>query len=155
LALVMWLGGMTTAGAIVAPLTFAVLERWDPATGRVLAGQVFGAVLGRLHVVAYVAGAVMVLVLTIQRLLGPRPKSYGVRIALLGLMLAATAYSGAVLSPEINRLQSQAHEPMTHLRAEDPRRVAFDRAHRLSTTLVSATLVGGLVLLGWESREHA
>jgi hypothetical protein len=29
----------------------------------------------------------------------------------------------------------------------------FDRLHTLSTTLVMATLVGGLVLIGWETRE--
>ena len=45
LALVLWLGGMTIAGFVVAPTTFGVLEAWNPSTGRVLAGQVFGAVL--------------------------------------------------------------------------------------------------------------
>ena len=46
LALVLWLGGMAVAGFVVAPTTFGVLEAWDPSAGRVLAGQVFGAVLG-------------------------------------------------------------------------------------------------------------
>ena len=155
LALVVWLGGMATAAFIVAPTTFAVLEAWDPAKGRVLAGDVFGAVLGRLYLVAYAAAALMVLVLTIQRVLGPRPKSYGIRIGLLGIMLAATLYSGAILAPQIDQLQVEVNGPMNQLTGNDPRRIAFDRAHQWSTALVTATLVGGLILLGWESREHA
>ena len=155
LALVMWLGGMFTAGLIVAPTTFGVLEGWDPAKGRMLAGQVFGAVLSRFHLVAYGAALVMIVVLTIQRVLGPRPKSYGIRIGLLGVMLAATFYSASVLTPEIDRLQVEVNGPMSELPETDPRRAAFDGAHRLSTGLFMATFVGGLILLGWESREHA
>ena len=52
LALVLWLGGMAIAGLVVAPTTFGVLEAWNPSTGRVLAGEVFGAVLGRVHLIA-------------------------------------------------------------------------------------------------------
>jgi hypothetical protein len=155
LALVMWLGGMFTAGLIVAPTTFGVLEGWDPAKGRMLAGQVFGAVLSRFHLLAYGAALVMVVVLTLQRLLGPRPKAYGIRVGLLGVMLAATFYSGSVLAPQIDQLQVEVNGPMTELPETDPRRAAFDGAHRLSTMLFMATMVGGLILLGWESREHA
>jgi Domain of unknown function (DUF4149) len=155
LALALWLGGMTTAGLIVAPTTFGVLEAWDAAKGRMLAGEVFGAVLARLNLVAYAAAALMVLVLTVQRVLGPRPKSYGIRVGLLGVMLAATLYSGSVLAPQIDQLQIEVNGPINQLPETDPRRIAFDQAHRWSTGLVTATLVGGLILLGWESREHS
>jgi hypothetical protein len=133
LALVMWLGGMSIAGLVVAPATFGVLEAWNPTTGRVLAGQVF--------------------VLTVQRLLGPRPRSYGIRVGLLGLMLALTVYSGVSIAPRIDRLQAEVAGPMNTLAATDPRRVEFDHLHGLSTALVMATLVGGLVLMAWETRE--
>src|SRR4029079_18073161 len=153
LALAMWLGGMSIAGFVVAPVTFGVLEGWNPATGRVLAGQVFGAILARLNLVAYVAGAAMVLVLTAQRLLGPRPRSYGIRVGILGVMLALTFYAGSFLAPRIEHLQAEVKGPMNALAADDPRRVEFDHLHRTSTALVMATLVGGLVLIGWETRE--
>ena len=153
LALVMWLGGMSIAGLVVAPTTFGVLEAWNPATGRVLAGQVFGAILARMHLIAYVAGAIMVIVLTVQRLLGPRPRSYGIRVGLLGLMLVLTAYSGVIIAPRIDALQKDVAGPMNALAADDARRIDFDRLHSLSTMLVMATLVGGLVLAGWETRE--
>ena len=153
LALVLWLGGMTIAGFVVAPTTFGVLEAWDPSAGRVLAGQVFGAVLQRIHLIGYVAAVVMFLVLTILRMLGPRPLHYGLRVGLLGLMLALMLYSGRVLAPRINQLQSEVSGPMNQLPAEDKRRVEFDGLHNLSTMLVTVTIVGGLVLLAWETRE--
>jgi uncharacterized membrane protein len=75
LALVLWLGGMTTAGLVVAPATFSVLEHWDPIAGRRLAGDVFAAVLARLHLVALAAGSAMLVVLTVLRVLGPRTRT--------------------------------------------------------------------------------
>jgi hypothetical protein len=153
LALVVWVGGMVIAGLVVAPTTFNVLEAWEPATGRVLAGRVFGAVLQQVHLIGYVAPVVMFVVLTILRMLGPRPSHYGIRVGLLGVMLGCMLYSGRVLTPRIDQLQWQVSGPMNQLDSADPRRVEFDRLHGLSTSLVMVTMVGGLVLLGWETRE--
>jgi hypothetical protein len=104
-------------------------------------------------VVAYAAGTIMVIVLTVQRLIGPRPRSYGIRVGLLGVMLALTIYSGLLVAPRIDQLQAEIGGPVNTLADADPRRMEFDRLHTLSTTLVMATLVGGLVLIGWETRE--
>jgi len=153
LALVLWLGGMAIAGLVVAPTTFGVLEGWDPSTGRVLAGQVFGAVLQRIHLIGYAAAVVMFVVLTILRMLGPRPMHYGIRVGLLAIMLSLMLYSGRVLAPRIDQLQEQVSGPISQLPADDPRRIEFDDLHNLSTRLVAATLIGGLVLLAWETRE--
>ena len=49
------------AGLVAAPAIFGVLEAWNPTEGRVLAGQVFGAVLARLHPVFYGAAVVMLM----------------------------------------------------------------------------------------------
>lgn len=153
LALVVWLGGMAVAGLVVAPVTFGVLEAWHPTTGRVLAGDVFGAVLARLNLIAYAAGAVMLVVLTVLRLLGPRPHAYGVRVGIIAAMLAVTLYSAHVAAPRIAALQAQVAGPMSGLPDGDGRRLEFDRLHWLSTALATVTIVGGLVLLGWETRE--
>lgn len=153
LALVMWLGGMTIAGLVVAPVTFGVLEAWNPSTGRVLAGDVFGGVLDRMSLIAYAAGVLMFVVLTVQRLLGPRPRSYGIRVGLIATMLALTLYADMVAAPRIDALQSQVSGPMNQLAETDARRVEFDRLHSLSTSLIMAAIAGGLVLLGWETRE--
>jgi len=153
LALVLWLGGMAIAGLVVAPVTFGVLEAWNPSTGRVLAGDVFGAVLERLSLLAYAAGVLMFVVLTVQRLLGPRPRSYGIRVGIIAVMLALTMYADMVAAPRIDELQSQVSGPMNGLAADDARRVEFDRLHSLSTALIMMAIGGGLVLLGWETRE--
>lgn len=153
LALVLWLGGMMVAGFVVAPTTFSVLEAWDTSTGRVLAGQVFGAVLRRVHLIGYGAAIVMLLVLTLQRVLGPRPRHYGIRVGLLALMLGLMLYSGMALTPRIDRIQAEVTGPMNRLPTDDARRLEFDGLHRLSTILVTATIAGGLVLLAWETRE--
>jgi uncharacterized membrane protein len=153
LALVMWLGGMAVAGFIVAPATFSVLDAWNPTMGRVLAGQVFGEVLNRLYVVAYVAGPVMLLTLTVQRIMGPRPKAYGIRIGLIAVMLAVNAYLGTTASPRIEALQRDTSGPMNQLAEADPRRVEFDGLHRLSTQLMGAAILAGLILAFWETRE--
>jgi hypothetical protein len=153
LALVVWLGGMTIAGLVVAPVTFGVLEAWNPSTGRVLAGDVFGAVLARLSIIGYVAGSMMFVVLTVMRLLGPRPRAYGIRVALIFAMLALTFYADRIAAPRIDELQSQVSGPMNQLPAADARRVEFDRLHGLSTSLTMAAMLAGLVLVGWETRE--
>ena len=153
LALVLWLGGMSIAGLVVAPTTFSVLEAWNPSTGRVLAGDVFGAVLARVSLVGYIAGALMFVVLTVLRLLGPRPRSYGIRVAVIGAMLALTFYADRIAGPRIDELQSQVSGPMNQLPATDARRIEFDRLHSLSTSLVVAAMFGGLMLVGWETRE--
>jgi hypothetical protein len=153
LALAIWLGGMVIAGLVVAPVTFDILEARNPGSGRVWAGELFGAILARLHIVGYIAAGLMFAALTVQRVLGPRPKSYGIRVTIIALMLGLTAYSGVLLAPRINRLQAEVDGPMNRLPVDDVRRLEFDRLHNLSTTLVMATIVGGLVLLGWETRE--
>ena len=91
------------------------------------------AVLARMNLVAYAAAVVMFIVLTVQRLLGPRPRSYGIRVGLIALMLALTMYSGMIAAPRIDELQAGVVGPMNQLSADDARRVEFDHLHGLST----------------------
>lgn len=155
LALVTWVGGTVVTGAVVAPAVFGVLQAWDPGTGRVLAGQVFGTVLDRLDIVAYGAGVVMLVALGLQRLIGPRPVAFGIRVGLVAVMLGLALYSGIVIGPRIEVLQQSVSGPMNQLPAIDPRRAEFDRLHGLASTLLTMVGAGGLILLLWEAREHA
>jgi hypothetical protein len=154
LALVVWVGGMAVLGGIVAPSVFEVLQSRDPAQGRALAGAVFGESLRRFSWVAYGAGAAMIGSLAAMALVGPRPRGFSPRLVIVAAMLAVALYSGFVLTARIARLQASVPGQMQDLAAGDPRRVAFGRAHGLSTTLMLANLVGGLALLVWEAREH-
>ena len=151
-ALVVWLGGLLTAGAVVAPVLFRVLQAQDGAAGRAAAGEVFGAVLAQLHLVGYVSGTVMFVVLTVLRLLGPRPLAYGIRAGLLAAMLLVTAYADRVVLARAQTLQHEAGR-IDALAPTDPRRTRFDQLHQESTWLVGLVVAGGLVLAGWETRE--
>ena len=160
LALTVWLGGMIVLGAVVAPGTFGVLPAMEPESGRALAGAVFGAVLARFHYVAYAAGAVLLVVLVALAVLGPRPRHFAVRVALVTVMLGIAVYSGLVVLAEIDGIQSQLAAASTgapalpsQLPATDARRIRFDDLHQLSTRLMMVNVVGGLLLLIWEARE--
>jgi hypothetical protein len=168
LALAAWLGGMVVLGAIVAPTTFQVLapsavEGLAPSTveglaaapenGRVLAGELFGAVLARFHYLAYAAGGTLLVALVAMRILGPRPHAFGFRAVLVLAMLAVALYSGIVILGTIDEIQAAAGSLPSLLPVDDPRRVRFDQLHRLSTRLMMANIAGTLVLLYWEARE--
>ena len=153
LALVIWLGGIVVAGAIVAPSVFGVLQEWNPVEGRVLAGRVFGEVLNRLHWLAYAMGTVMFVALTLHRLLGARPEKYGIRASILVTMMLVTAYSGFIVTPRVAALQGEVNGPFAALADDDARKVEFNSLHRLANILLGAAAVGGFVLLWWEARE--
>jgi uncharacterized membrane protein len=153
LALALWLGGMALAGFIVAPTVFSVLQAWNMSTGRMLAGQLFGEILWRVYIIGGIAAGVMFLALTIQRIIGPRPKAYGVRAGIVVLMFALTAYAALFIHPRIEALQAEVGKPMIELPEDDARRTEFDGLHSLSTTLLSLTMAGGLALVAWETRE--
>lgn len=152
-ALVLWVGGLVCAGALVAPSVFGVLQAWNASEGRVLAGQVFGEVLVRLTWLSYAMGAIMFVTLTLHRLLGARPVKYGVRVGIMGVMLVMMLATGVWLIPQVNAIQAQVTGPVSALAATDPLRMQFDRLHGISNILYSITALGGLALCFWEARE--
>jgi uncharacterized membrane protein len=154
LALVVWLGGMVLLGAIVAPATFQVLQASAPDTGRALAGDLFGQILARFHYVAYTAGGLLLISILAMALLGPRPRAFAVRLALIAAMLLVSLYSGLIVLPTIDSIQLEAGRLPSLLAATDPRRVRFDELHELSTRLMMANIVGALALLYWEARDN-
>jgi uncharacterized membrane protein len=154
LALVVWLGGMVVLGAIVAPATFQVLQASAPATGRMLAGELFGTILARFHYIAYAAGGTLIVTLTAIAVLGPRPRSFAIRIGLVTVMLLVAAYSGIVVLNAIDAIQLEVGGLPSLLPSGDARRIRFDELHQLSTRLMMANIVGALALLYWEARDH-
>jgi hypothetical protein len=152
-ALVLWVGGLITAGALVAPSVFGVLQAWNETQGRVLAGQVFGEVLLRLTWLSYAMGGIMFITLTLHRLLGARPVKYGIRVGIMAMMLLLMMYIGFYLLPGVDAIQTEVQGPVSALAETDPRRMEFDRLHGLSNILFSLTAIGGLALCFWETRE--
>ena len=152
LALVVWLGGTFTIGAMVAPAAFAVLEGADPATGRVQAGSVVGEVLRRFRPIEWAAGATLLVSLVVMKLIGPRPLGFGVRIAIVATMLACSLVAGLLVDPEIGRMRTSGATAVSQL-ADDDARLRFGRLHGASTVLMGLTALGGLALCFWETRE--
>ncbi|HWN87281.1 MAG TPA: DUF4149 domain-containing protein [Vicinamibacterales bacterium] len=153
LALAVWLGGMTILGAVVAPTIFQTMQTADPESGRALAGLAFGEMLVRFHYVAYGCGVLLLTMLVIMALLGPRPKGFAIRCGLVVAMLLVAAYSGLAVLTEIDAIQQEVGSLPSKLPASDPRRIRFDELHQLSTRLMMVNLLGGLVLLYWEAAE--
>jgi Domain of unknown function (DUF4149) len=152
-ALAAWLGGLLVLGGIAAPAIFAVAQANDPASGRVLAGTMFGAVLARFHVVAALCGMLMAVTLVAMALVGPRPRPYAARLVVIALMLLATAVVAFPVGRGIARLQRESGQAINTLPADDARRVAFARLHGLSNVLLLANVAGGLLLLAWEAQR--
>jgi hypothetical protein len=139
LALALWLGGMVVLSAVVAPL---------------LGGEAFGAILSRFHYVAYGAGTLALLSLAAMALLGPRPRGFAVRSAIVGLMLLVALYSGVVVLREAEAIQLEVGGLSSSLPVDDTRRARFDELHDFSIQLMMVNIIGALVLLYWEAREQ-
>jgi uncharacterized membrane protein len=154
LALVLWLGGMVVLGAIVAPATFRVLEASAPAVGRALAGELFGTILARFHYLAYAAGATLLVTLGLMRVLGPKPRSFAVRVLIVAAMLAVALYSGIAVTGSIDQIQLEAGGLPSKLPADDARRIRFDHLHVLSTRLMMTNALAAMALLFWEARDY-
>lgn len=154
LALVVWVGGLVALGGIAAPAIFGALTAAHGPAGREMAGLVFGTVLRRFHLAAYISSAVMLLSLGAMAALGPRPSRFALRLALVLLMTILTAYSGLVVSPKVERLRDAIGGPVAALPASDARRAEFGRLHGLSTIVLGLSAAAGLALLFLEARGN-
>lgn len=146
LSLALWLGGAVTIGAIVAQSAFAVL-------GATEAAVLVGETLRRFHLLTYAAALVLAAALAGMALVGPRPRAFAARTAIVGAMLVASLASGLWVDRRIAALRAEIGVPVSTLARDDARRVAFGRLHGLSTALMGLTVVGGIVLLYWDTRD--
>lgn len=153
LALVVWVGGLLVLGAIGAPSIFDVMALRQVADGRLLAGAIFGETLRRFHLLSYACGGVLLVTMLMRAVLGPRPRRFAIRAALAFVMLAATAYSGLVVSEQIARAQAAIGVAPSSLPDGDARRLQFGRLHATSTGLELIPVLGGLLLLFWELKD--
>ena len=140
-------------GAIAAPSIFGVLAAHQVTSDRVIAGAVFGEILRRFHLLSYGCGFVLLTTLIARGVLGPRPIWFAARVGTACLMVAATAYSGLIVSSQIARVQAEIGGAPSSLPEGDPRRVTFGRLHATSTGLQMIPILGGLVLLFRELKD--
>jgi uncharacterized protein DUF4149 len=153
LILVLWIGGLATLGFIGAPAIFDVLEMRDPAGGRTLAALVFGAILARFHRFSWILGALLVGLLGVRAVLGPRPRRFGLRTWTAAAMLAMSLAAGLWIAPKIDRLRATTSGPITNLPDGDASKLEFGRLHGASTALMVLTLVAGAGLVWMEMKD--
>jgi len=153
IALTVWIGGLLVLGAIGAPAIFGVVDARHVAEGRALAGAIFGEAFRRFTLVSYGCGALVLGTLVARAVLGPRPMRFALRLATATAMVAASAYSGFIVTPAIVRQQAEIEAALANHRAADAYREAFGRLHAISTGVQLVPLLGGLMLLFWEVKE--
>ena len=68
-------------------------------------------------------------------------------------MLIATMVTGVIVDPAITRRRDALGVPIASLTPSDPRRAEFGRLHAISTALLGISVIGGLILCYWETRE--
>jgi hypothetical protein len=146
LALALWLGGAVAIGSIVAPSAFAVLNAGD-------AASLVGETLRRFHLLTYASGLTLVGALALTAIVGPRPRAFAWRLLTAGVMLAATLASGLWVDQHIRTMRTEIGVPVSSLARDDARRVMFGQLHGLSTLLMALTIVGGIALVYWDTRD--
>ena len=143
LALGLWLGAMVCFGFLVAPMLFAKLPTRD------LAGAIVTVVLGRLNKMGIVAGIIYLVAAALEPRWAASASTaasggvFTVRNALVVGMIVFTVYSQFVISPRMAALRTEMVS-VDRTPADDPLRVAFNRYHRYSVWLMTASLLAGL-----------
>jgi len=141
IAITIWVGGMAALAFIAAPAVF----QSEPS--REKAGKMFGLMLKRFHWVAYGCG-LAILIAAALRWAGSFNHRLGAsevtRYVMAALMLLLALYSGLGISRKLDSLREQIPGGIDRVSKDDPRRVAFNNLHRLSTTLMAFNLLLGL-----------
>ncbi len=152
LAIAAWIGGLVALGAIAAPAIFEVVSLRQIPDARMVSGAIFGEILRRFHLVSYACGGLILLSLAARAVLGPRPRRFAARFGLAALMLAATLYSGLIISGSIERVQHAIGVGVapSSLPVGDPRRTEFGRLHAQSSMIQLVPLIGGVILMLFE-----
>lgn len=149
----LWIGGLLALGYVAAPAAFAVLHAHDPATGRALAGELFGVTLLRAQHFLIGAGAIQAVLLNVRAAVGPRPRQYKVQLATMVLMIALTGYSAFVIAPKIEAIRVAANGPIAALANDNPAKAQFGALHGWSNGLMALTLIGAISLMWFDRRE--
>jgi len=131
LALGLWVGAVVFVSFVVAPAVFQALP--NETAGTVM-GQIFPVYYG------FTVGVGIVALGSALRLRQKAAGAWKLVVVLLVVMLAATAYAGAVVSPKARALR-----PVLHQEPVDPAvRAEFDTLHHRAVQLNGLVLLLGL-----------
>jgi uncharacterized membrane protein len=149
----LWLGGGVFLSFVVAPGAFSVLSSRDAA------GAIVGYSLTRMHIGGILCGIVFLLVRLVRSFSAsasgfnaPGISFASPAIACVVLMIAVTTISQAFVTPRMAALRLQMGS-IQSTPAGNPLLAAFGRLHRISISLESLVLLGGLATLYLLVRE--
>ena len=149
----LWTGGLAVLGFVAAPQIFSTLEAADAARGRVVAGQVFGAVFERFQHWAWALGGLLIALFVARALLGPRPRRLGLRLLAVAVMVSLSLVTALAISPRIEAIRSETAGSVSSLPDSDARKGEFGRLHGLSNVFMLITLLGGVGLIWAETND--
>lgn len=135
IALALWVGGLATIAAVVAPVAFQA--------DRAFAGAVVGGSLrafGRIEIGCAVVALFTAVLAQAVGVWGPRVRWPRI-LAIVAMAVLTLVYTQAVYPP-MEELRPEVRMGNPAAKAE------FDRLHRLSTRVVGANLLLGLLVLG-------
>ncbi|HXX95192.1 MAG TPA: DUF4149 domain-containing protein [Planctomycetota bacterium] len=138
-ALGLWVGGLATLGALVAPTVF------QKAGSRAEAGRIFGAILGRFGWAQIVLAALVLVSAWILRS-APDMRWPRVRMVLVVLLCVLVVVSVFGVNPAVAQAAGKMGD-LERVPLDDPGRVYFQSLHRWSERLAGATLLAGFALL--------
>jgi hypothetical protein len=99
------------------------------------------------------AGGLLLVLLSLRAVLGPRPRMFVVRLVVVTAMLGASLGTTLVLIPGIDAIREGTTGPVASLPDDDTRKAEFGRLHGLSNGLMVLALVGGLWLMWVEMKD--
>ena len=145
MSLVVWIGGLILF-ALLAPTAFHVLPT------RHLAGDIVGAMLGKLHWMGIVSGVVFLFSsLLHSRFTNGTAHIFAARHVLIVVMLSLTLISQFGIIPRMDTLRASLGE-INAAPADNPDRVQFDLLHTWSTRVEVVVLLLGLVVVYMAAR---
>ncbi|MGH7728839.1 MAG: DUF4149 domain-containing protein [Vulcanimicrobiaceae bacterium] len=137
-ALGLWLGSMAGFAFLFAPIAIKVVPRLD--TFATLVERTLQALAS----FGYVCGAIAILCALVRASEPSQRVSTLVRVVLIALAFAGTAYETRTIIPTMSALAREIGGPIDSVPADDPRRVAYGRQHRNSTRAYGLSFICAL-----------
>jgi len=142
-ALAFWLGAATFFSFVVAPSAFIVLRQFRLINANEIAGTIVTRGLSVINLGGFLLSAtLLVLTVLIARRIG---RFYPVQLALLGVILIATAMGHWLIAAKMRAIRAALELPIDQIPLDDPRRLAFDNLHHYSVLALGIAMVAALV----------
>ncbi len=138
LFLALWVGALAAFALLFAPIAFRIVPDMD------VFATLIAQVLWALTILGFVCGVLAIVAAAIRaRDDAMRPLAL-LRIVLLVLMLAASAFGALAIVPAMQSTAKTVNGPINSIPETDPRRMEYDAQHRESTVVYGFVLLLGL-----------